>query len=387
MNDEQLADDSDVADAAMNAGTDERATASDARPVSLVWMPIRVGAATSIATTIVLLLATTMAITLAPNRDADRYFATIAAAGADASADASWLLPLLFGAVLAVLGILIGQSFSEVPPTDADVNRRRLAAACWVIAGIALTNFALSILSLADPEHRPTHTWAVSVATFLIVVASFWVGSLVFGQAEQQLRLLHKSIAGLDALRNAIPAANVSARPGRRMSLIAMGTILASLLVATAVVAILSACIGLPGSQGWFPTAGLGVVAALGGCAQACLIAQIRDGSAQTIRGVVGAVYSTAIAASPIAVIVAGLTHQVRPLILVVIVGFLIAYSIPIISVFLPRSVFRGWTLRGGVDAVRFRSLSRRKTALEASSARLLRLLETEQQRVPRHAR
>ncbi|WP_027466896.1 hypothetical protein [Curtobacterium sp. UNCCL17] len=297
------------------------------------------------------------AVTISSDRE--HLGVTVNAVSVAAAADSSWLIPLLFGIVLAVLAVTAGQSFTGVAAAQADVNRRRLAVLCWVVAGIGVADAGL-VLSGGGRAHA----WAVVVSVTLLVVAALWVGTVVFGPPEQQLRVLSHTLDDLYASMDALPMSALRPRPIRLLLRAASFLGLFSMAVSVGVAVWVGT--GVP----WVVASlALAAPSAAAGGVQAALCAYLRDAPKRSWAGIVPAwVYLVAASASPVGLAVSGSLPRGAALVVAS------AYITPmLVAVATPRSV--RWSVRAAVDAIRADFLIRRSRAVRDEQRRLRALL------------
>lgn len=353
--------------------------------LKLDWMPIRAGLVITVAAATCTIISTLTVLSIAARRDPLQYRGAATALADAMIADSSWLLPLLFGAVLAVLAVLVGQSFSDIPSIDADLNRRRLAVSSWILAGLGLANWTLCMLSLLGPSAASAHLWSITIATVLLTAAALWIGSFVFAPAEQQLRVLANTERDQFQRLRSLPAHNEIAHPWRRVLLIAVAAI--TLSTAAGVIAIL---VSAPGRalliEGrWLLLLVPALGASIAGCLQAVLISVQRDSSVRPLFGEVNAMLFTAIAVFPVLVVV--LRGHPTSAARLVLTTLLVAYLLPIVTAYLPRTFAHGRSFRGSLDGFRFRSIRRRIARTAQRRSRLEQLLLTANRGRPRHSR
>ncbi|MFJ4295638.1 hypothetical protein [Curtobacterium sp. NPDC089689] len=349
------------------------ATVSDERTDFLVWMPLRTGVVLIASSTITAIsVAAVAALVSVFGATAAQSFIAVARFGLGVAADANWLLPTLFAAILAVLAILAGQNFIGLHEHDVAANRRRLAAASWIIAGVATATLFLSFLSLAAPETAPRHLWASTLITALIVSAAFWGGDIVLRSPQQQLIVLATTEEDLQRRIDATPGSHEHRRPWLRLTVSLTGLALAATIAASAFVLLASAL--LPAQVGG-EMADLPILvcfcggAAVGGSLQASLISQMRDNTITRWGALLSAGPSTLIALAPLGVIGASLPASSATR--ASVIAILGAYTLPILSAFAPRTVWRGWTPRGGLDGLRLRRFRRRHQRLQQQRQRI----------------
>ncbi|MDF2696863.1 MAG: hypothetical protein K0S65_5246 [Labilithrix sp.] len=249
------------------------------------WMPVRAGLTISASFAMICVSVTAASLTPAANAP-DGMLGAVGDLAEVLVDDSAWLLPLLFGAVLAALAVLVGQSFTGLPPADVDVNRRRLAAMCWVVAGVAVADLVVVAIGAALRAALAPHVWAVTVASALIVASALWVGSVVFGPPEQQLRVLAHTIdeAERDAAR--IPPANRSGRPWLRLLTSAAATSATAAILAVGLVVVVMSVEGRWGGFGVVGSLAVwSAVLASAGCLPAALAAALMQSSESVARG------------------------------------------------------------------------------------------------------
>lgn len=170
------------------------------------------------------------------------------------------------------------------------------------------------------------------VAAALICIAALWVGTVVFGSAEQQLRVLQHTIDALYISMAAVPQSAIQEHPARR--LIRTGTAFGAIAAAGAVAAAMGVLLAERTNLGAVPIIiSIALVAATFGGAQAAVAAYLRDSARQPWGGAVSA--WTYIAAVTTPVIAVGTT--VPP---VITTAMTVSYAAPILAaVLLPRHV------------------------------------------------
>ena len=354
-------------------GTAIPATVSETRTNVLVWMPLRTGFVLVASSTITAIsVAAVAALASVFGATAAQSWIAVARFGLGVAADANWLLPTLFAAILAVLAILAGQNFVGLHEHDVAANRRRLAAASWIIAGVATATLLLSFLSLAAPEAEPRHLWASTLVTALIVSAAFWGGDIVLRSPQQQLIVLATTEEDLQRRIEATPDSHEHRRPGLRL----MVSLTALAITATTAATAFELIVGvlLPAQAGW-TLADLPIVicicggAAVGGSLQASLISHMRDNTITRWGALLSAGPSTLIALAPLGI--TGASLPTSPTTRVSVIAILGAYTLPLLSAFAPRVLWRGWTPRGALDGLRFRRFRRRQERLQQERHRI----------------
>lgn len=351
-------------------------TAAEARADFLIWMPLRAGAALVASSALVAVsIAALAAAATSLGATAEQVWKAATSLGLGVAADANWLLPTLFASILAVLAILVGQNFTDLPEPDADTNRRRLAAASWIIAGTAVGSLALSALSLANPSSEPRHLWASGIVTALIVASAFYGGTIALGSPEQQLHVIANSEADLQRHIQATPI-HEHDRPAVRLFASLGLTAGAATCLAVGFAAVGTwIVIGRPAEDlaSFAALAAICAVTACGGAAQAALIAQLRDNTITRWGSIVSAVPSTLIAMVPVGVL--GASLPASPTGRIDVIAILGAYVVPLLMAIAPRSLWRGWTPRGGLDGLRLRRFRVREHRLECQRRRYSALL------------
>ncbi|MBT1618122.1 hypothetical protein KK090_02520 [Curtobacterium flaccumfaciens pv. poinsettiae] len=353
--------------------TTVRATVSEVRTDFLVWMPLRTGVVLIASSTITAIsVAAVAALVSVFGATAAQSWIAVARFGLGVAADANWLLPTLFAAILAVLAILAGQNFVGLHEQDVAANRRRLVAASWIIAGVATATLLLSFLSLAAPETTPRHLWASTLITALIVSAAFWGGDIVLRSPQQQLIVLATTEEDLQRRIDATPDPHEHRRPWLRLTVSLTAFALTATIAASAFA--LLAGVLLPAQEGEI-LADLPILicicggAAVGGSLQASLISQMRDNTITRWGALLSAGPSTLIALSPLGII--GASLPTSPTTRASVIAILGAYTLPLLSAFAPRTLWRGWTPRGALDGLRFRRFRRRHQRLQQERQRI----------------
>lgn len=336
------------------------------------WMPVRAGL--TISASFAMICVSVTAASLMPAANApDGMLGAVGDLAEVLVDDSAWLLPLLFGAVLAALAVLVGQSFTGLPPADVDVNRRRLAAMCWVVAGVAVADLVVVAIGAALRAALAPHVWAVTVASALIVASALWVGSVVFGPPEQQLRVLAHTIdeAERDAAR--IPPANRSGRPWLRLLTSAAATSATAAILAVGLVVVVMSVEGRWGGFGVVGSLAVwSAVLASAGCLPAALAAALMQSSERAWQG---AAWSAAFAVTTVALPI-GAIASTQGLVFNTLLPLAAAYALPtLLTLMGPRTWLRGHTLRGGVDAVYAKVLRGRLRSLREERRRLVRLI------------
>ena len=336
------------------------------------WMPVRAGLTISASFAMICVSVTAASLTPAANAP-DGMLGAVGDLAEVLVDDSAWLLPLLFGAVLAALAVLVGQSFTGLPPADVDVNRRRLAAMCWVVAGVAVADLVVVAIGAALRAALAPHVWAVTVASALIVASALWVGSVVFGPPEQQLRVLAHTIdeAERDAAR--IPPANRSGRPWLRLLTSAAATSATAAILAVGLVVVVMSVEGRWGGFGVVGSLAVwSAVLASAGCLPAALAAALMQSSERAWQG---AAWSAAFAVTTVALPI-GAIASTQGLVFNTLLPLAAAYALPtLLTLMGPRTWLRGHTLRGGVDAVYAKVLRGRLRSLREERRRLVRLI------------
>lgn len=355
----------------------------------LVWMPIRAGIALVTSSSLsALLIASTAAAGTATGSTAPSIWEATTGLGVEVAGDANWLLPTLFAAILAVLAILAGQNFSDLSEQDRNANRRRLAAASWVIAGTAVATLALSFVSLANASSAPRHLWPSSIVSALILAAAFWGGSIVLGSPQQQLQVLANSKQDLDRYIRATPIEHEHGRPVLRL-IVSLGTL--AVTATTIAGALAAVATTLVSTLRPTPVEEFGVTvlisagAACGGAVQTALISQLRDNTATWWGGLLSAGPSALIAVAPVVILGSSIPNP--PLARAEVMAVLTAYALPMIAAFAPRRLLRGWTPRGALDGLRFRRFRKRERRHERERLRLEQTLDISRSRIGRHVR
>lgn len=324
-------------------------------------MPLRTGGIILATTTIAVVGLTGTASWIVGDRrlaEASRAFVDIAAT---VVADAAWFLPLLFGVVLAILAVLFGQGFTEIDGDRADVNRRRLAAATWVVAGLAVAVLVIAAAGAIGRAELAPHLWSIAVTTVLVSGAGLWVGTVVFGPAQQQLRVTRHAITDTATRLATVPRENRSLKPAGKMTVVALMVTAVSALLAFATLWVVPS--KLP-TGAWWPAAssllGLAAAASAGGTVLAAFTAYFRDSATRHWQGLLTAlVFVVLFVGIPIlgsfrSVVWGGAEGPV-------VVMISVALAAPVLSVFLlPRGSLGGFTLRGSLDAARGRFIAGR---------------------------
>lgn len=348
---------------------------------SLIWMPLRTGVALVTSTVLTAISVAVVAASASVlGATASETWAAVTQLSLEVAADANWLLPTLFAAILAVLAILVGQNFVDLHEQDAAVNRRRLAAASWIIAGIAMATLMLILVSLAAPGSGSRHLWASTLVTTLIVSAAFWGGVIVLGSPQQQLSVLANTENDLEQRIEATPPQHESGSPWLRLSLSLGALVFCAALVAGGVIAV--AGIFESTHSQWdlldfLVICCICVAAAIGGTLQSALISQARDSSIRWWSELLATGLSTLVAVAPVGVIVASLPSS--PSVRITVFGLLSAYTLPLLGAFVPRRMWRGRSLRGGLDGLRFRRFRHRQQRLCRERGRLELALRAQQ--------
>lgn len=298
--------------------------------------------------------------------------------------DAAWFMPLLFGVVLAILAVLFGQGFTDVDDERADVNRRRLAAASWIVAGVAAGVFLVAAVGAIGRRELAPHLWSVTAATCLVAGAALWVGTVVFGSVQQQLRVNGHTIEDTFRQLVAVPRSNRSQSPLRRFVAGVSGVTGVSTVLALASywTASLGAETAAPALQ-LGALLGLAAAASAGGGVLALFAAYFRD---STIKGWPGWLTAFTFAIFFAGLPVSGFLRSVSwneatgPVALMTSVAFIA----PMLSVFLlPRTWLRGFTLRGALDCLRASFIAGRLKSARRERGRLEALVPDAQPPIP----
>lgn len=345
--------------------------------MSQTWsLPVRAAVAVCLATTTAVVGLVVSGLWLTSIAQGINFWDAAGVLGSSTLADTAWLFPLMFGAVVAVLALLIAQSFVGLPGGEAELHGRRLAAACLVIAGLTLA--LLVVVALGAVNHRTLvpHLLSVSLAAALTAGTALWLATVVFGSSDQQFRILGHHLDDLNRLVDAIPRSAAVASPISRLIL----TATASTVVA-AMVGVIGCFAALQprqvAGQSTLTFTDLGAATALAlvigvvGTALAAMAAYLRDSAATGWGGVaVATLYSAATVAAPAASFVAEQLHSgARPPLFVLI---LVPFVGPVaVAAIVPRNAFGGRTVRGAVDAIRLRHLTRRRVQVRAARVAL----------------
>jgi hypothetical protein len=244
--------------------------------------------------------------------------------------DAAWLFPLMFGAVVAVLALLVAKSFVGLPTGEAELHGRRLAAACLVIAGLTLALLVVVALGAVDDRTLVPHLLSVTLAAALTAGTALWLATVIFGCPDQQFRILEHHLRDVNRLVDAIPRSADVASPIRRLiSAVTVSTVAAAMVGVLGCFAVLQP--HHVAGQITLTVADLGAATAFAlligvvGTALATMAAYLRDSAATGWGGVVVAtLYSVATVAAPTASFVAERLHSGAqlPLFLLVLVPF-----------------------------------------------------------------
>lgn len=339
-------------------------------------LPVRAAAAVCLATTTAVVGLVVSGLWLTSAVQGNDFWEAAGVLGSATFDDAAWLFPLMFGAVVAVLALLVAQSFVGLPTGEADLHGRRLAAACLVIAGLTLALLVVVALGAVDERTLVPHLLSVGLAAALTAGIALWLATVIFGPSAQQFRILGHHLGDVNRLVDEIPRSANVAWPIRRLILaVTVST------VAAAMVGVLGCSAVLQprhvAGQIALTVADLGAAIALAllvgvvGTALATMAAYLRDSAATAWGGVaVATLYSAATVAAPAASFVAERLHSGAQLPLFVLV--LVPFVGPVaITAIVPRNAFGGRTLRGAVDAIRLRYLTRRRIQLRAARVAL----------------
>lgn len=345
-------------------------------------LPVRAGAMVSVSTCATITAVTQSAVAVAARLADKSFWSAAGTLGEGVVADAGWLLPLLFGAVIAILALLLGQSLTGTDvDDDQDTRRRRLAASCLLLAGAAMAVLSTAVVGAVGRGDILPRLWSISIAVALVVGSSLWLATVVFGPLQQQFRILGHTLADLDAQRSRLPV-----HSARRSPVLRFAAAVGSSAVTATVLAVLGFAATSEAAEAetslWTPTfiaaiTGLALLIAVLGSAFALMTAYIDSSFAQPAVGRITAVCYAAVSLGwPAFGLAFGSAGDTRP---AVVVLCLTAYLIPLmLAVAIPRRSRSVLSLRAAVDGVRLRALHRRSIRVRADRVALSRAIESD---------